>query len=744
MLTTLAFLIPLPPLAAFAVILLFTRRSRALSTAVAVGMLALSFAGCMTLIGGALQAGDLAKHPLEQSIPWIPGAAGKAASAGAIQIGVWFDGLSALTLFFVACTLLAIFLYSIGYHNYGAPSGKEDVPGLPPGGVAVRGPRGAHRVPSVEPLYARFFAFISLFAFGMLLLVLADNLATFFIGWEVMGLCSYLLMGLGFARVSGRRAAVKAFLVTRIGDVLMLLGLALCWQFSGSLSLKEILDQGNLARMAAAPSGGPGLSAAGLAALLLLAGTVGKSAQWPLHVWLPDAMEGPTPVSALIHAATMVSAGVYLLLRTAPLLSAAGSPATDAAAFIGAFTALLAAAFALTQNDVKRVLAYSTVSQLGYMVAAAGIGAYAAAAFHLAMHAFFKALLFLGAGSVIHGVEHGAFLENRPAGTQDMRAMGGLARRMPLTFLAFLAGGLSLAGFPLLTAGFWSKDEILSSAFHASPAVFVVLALAAFLTAFYAARLVTLVFLGAPRSAAAEHASEPSGWMLAPNLVLAVFAVAAGWIGIREDFPVLGGILPNWIDRLLPQAAAPLSQEAVTSLMETRQPICCTLAATPAPPFSAAVLIASFTVSLGGLFLGWFAYRRYRSGGKDPLEDLLGPAYAFLQAGCRLDDAYRILFVAPARWIADVWISDWIDRRILDGILHSAGRAAGGLGRLLRNAFDLPVINGGADRVAAETKRAGSELRALQSGRVQEYLLIGLIAFAACAAALVYRVLTMP
>ena len=741
MLTTIAFLIPLPPLAAFAVILLFTRRSRALSTVVAVGMLALSLAGAAVVIAGALQSGSPAENPLAQSIPWISGAAGNTDGAGAIRIGVWIDGLTVLTLSFVACTLLAIFLYSIGYHNYGRPESGEDVPGLPPQGMIVREGGEAHRVPSVEPLYSRFFAFISLFAFGMLLLVLSDNLATLFIGWEVMGLCSYLLIGFWFARESARRAAVKAFLVTRVGDVLMLLGLALCWQFSGGLSLREILGAENLARMAAAPSGLPGLSAAGLAALLLLAGTIGKSAQWPLHVWLPDAMEGPTPVSALIHAATMVSAGVYLLLRTAPLLSAAGSPATDVVAGIGAFTALLAAAIALAQNDIKRVLAYSTISQLGYMVAAAGMGAYAAAAFHLAMHAFFKALLFLGAGSVIHGVEHGAMQDGKPAEAQDMRVLGGLASRMPLTFAAFLAGGLSLAGFPLITAGFWSKDEILASALHSSTAVFLVLAAAALLTAFYTARQITLVFLGRPRSAAARHAVEPSRWMLAPIAVLAGFAVAAGWIGIPDGFPVVGGVIPNWIERLLPRAAGPLSPEVITSLMETRQPICCTLAAPATAPFSYAALAASVAVSLGGLFLGWFAYRRFRPGQKDPLESILGPAFGFLQAGCHFDDLYRIVFVKPVRWIADVLVSDWIDIRILDGILHAAWKASGGLGRLLRNAVDLPLINGAADRLASETKRAGTELRVLQSGRVQEYLLIGLITFAACGAVLVFRML---
>jgi NADH-quinone oxidoreductase subunit L len=739
MLATIAFLVPLPPLLAFGVILLFTRKSRGLSTAVAVGMLALSFAGALLLIGGALQRANLPANLITQSIVWIPGAA----AGGAIRIGVLVDGLTVLTLFFVAVTLLAIFIYSIGYHNFGSPLGRDDVPGLPPRGALVAQGGKSLRVVSVEPLYARFFAFISLFASGMLLLVLSDNLVTFFIGWEVMGLCSYLLIGFWFARERARRAAVKAFLVTRIGDVLMLLGLALCWQFSGSLSLREILGAENLAHMAATPSGVFGLSAAGLAALLLLAGTIGKSAQWPLHVWLPDAMEGPTPVSALIHAATMVSAGVYLLLRAAPLLSAAGSPATDVAAFLGAFTALFAAAIALTQHDIKRVLAYSTISQLGYMVAAAGIGAYAAAAFHLAMHAFFKALLFLGAGSVIHGVEHGAAHAGGQADAQDMRAMGGLAGRMPLTFIAFLAGGLSLAGFPLLTAGFWSKDAILTSAFHSSTAVFVVLAVAALLTAFYMARQLTLVFLGSPRTGAAEHAAEPSRWMLVPLGALAMFAVAAGWAGIPKDFPIVGGIIPDWISRLVAPAGA-LTPQTIARLMEARLPICCTLIAPETPPFAAGVLAVSILVSLGGLFIGWLTYRNYQAGQKDPLEIALGPVHGFLQAGCRFDDLYRIVFVAPAQWFADIVVSEWIDHRILDGMLHAVGRAAAGLGRALRRWIDLPLINGGADRLADETKRTGGELRALQSGRVQEYLLIGLAAFAACGAALLYRMLTMP
>ncbi|MBN1439335.1 MAG: NADH-quinone oxidoreductase subunit L [Anaerolineales bacterium] len=728
MLATTAFLIPLPPLAAFAVILLFTRRNRALSTAAAVGSLLLSAAGAFPLIIGALQGGNLAQNPVSQSVVWIPGPA-------AVRVGVLVDGLTVLMLAFVMVTLLAIFVYSIGYHHFGRNPGPADAPGFPPRGMEVRDGGRIRRVPTVEPLYGRFFALLSLFAFGMLLLVLADNLASFFVGWEVMGLCSYLLIGFWYGRERARRAAVKAFLVTRIGDVLMLIGMAVCWNFSGTLSLREILSPDNLTSMAAAPSAVPGLSAAGLAGLLFLAGTIGKSAQWPLHVWLPDAMEGPTPVSALIHAATMVSAGVYLLLRTAPLLWVAGSPASGAAALLGASSALFAAACALTQTDLKRLLAYSTVSQLGYMVAAAGIGASAAAAFHLAVHACFKALLFLGAGSVAHGIEHGAMQAGAGAeDPQDMRAMGGLAARMPLTFAAFLAGGFSLAGLPLVTSGFWSKDGILTRAFHSSPGVFLVLAAAALITAVYVARLLALVFLGRPRSRAAAQAAEPSRWMLAPIAFLVVPAVAAGWAGIPEDFPVLGGILPDWIGRLTAQTATPLSPQRWIQSGPAAE----------ADAFAPVVLAVSLLAGTGGLLLGWLLHRRYGAGRKDPLEALFGGAYGFLQAGCRFDNLYRKVFAEPARWAARVLVSEWIDGRILGGILRAAWKAAGSAGRVLRGAVDLALINGAADGIGRASRRAAGGLRALQSGRVQEYLLIAFFVFSALAAALAWGMLKVP
>src|SRR3990172_8151409 len=398
----LIWLIPLPPLLAFFLILLFTRRNHAVSHTLGVGAALLSWLLGMIVFVAAIGVEHLGEHPFTSSVGWLP------LGSDIFSIGVLIDPLSAVTLFFVAWTVLMIFIYSIGYHNFGQPKGEHDVPGLPPHGATQHG----HAVPSVEPMYARFFAFIALFAFGMYTLVVSDNLLTLFVGWEIMGLCSYLLIGFWYAKPSARAAAIKAFLTTRVGDVFMLLGLAYLYKTTGSLSYEVIFAEETLHTLVVSASPILGFSAAALIGVLIFIGTMGKSAQWPLHVWLPDAMEGPTPVSAMIHAATMVSAGVYLVIRFFPILSAGaehGALTTPVMlmSFIGAFTALFAATIALAQNDIKRVLAYSTISQLGYMIAALGIGAYVAAAFHLVTHAFFKALLFMASGSVIHAMEHG-------------------------------------------------------------------------------------------------------------------------------------------------------------------------------------------------------------------------------------------------------------------------------------------------------------------------------------------------
>ncbi len=692
----LTLLIPLPPILAFFLIVLFTNRSNRISHSIAVGGMFLSWLLAMVVFIWAITTPDLGQHPFALSIPWLP------TGTTALSMGVLIDPLAAVTLFFVAWTCLAIFVYSVGYHNFGQKRDPEDRPGLPP------------HAGGIEPMYARFFAFISLFAFGMLTLVVSDNLLLLFIGWEIMGLCSYLLIGFWYGRDSAKQAMVKAFITTRIGDVFLLLGIAYLYSATGTLNYRDILfNAGTLEKLAATPSGILGMSAAGLIGLLIFIGTVGKSAQFPLHVWLPDAMEGPTPVSAMIHAATMVSAGVYLVLRFFPLLTAgwhegqALTPTLTIVAFIGAFTALFAATIAVSQNDIKKVLAYSTISQLGYMIAAVGIGAYVAAVFHLLTHAFFKALLFLGSGSVIHGMEHGVQHTHEHVDAQDMFNMGGLRRKMPVTFWTFLIGGFALSGFPLLTAGFWSKDEILSEAFgNGHLAVFVVLALGALLTAFYTMRQITLTFLGSHRSAAAEHSVESKWTMTLPLVVLAVFAVGAGWIGIPEHFPAIGGLIPNWLHEFV--GGTLLEMPAAVAFI-------------PVP------LLTSLAVVLLGLLGGWLVYRSAPAGQADPLARALGPVHTLLRRKYYLDELYDFVFVRPAYWFAETFVYRFLDRTVLDGILHFVAAAAPLVGTFLRRYIDLPVVNGSGDLVGEGVKRTGRSFRVVQAGRVQGYLIVSLL-----------------
>jgi len=703
---TLIWLIPLPPVLAFFLIVLFTNKNKTLSHSVAVGAAFLSWLGSMIVFFRALGVEHLGQHPFESSIPWIP------TGDTWLRIGVLIDPLSAAVLFFVAWTVLMIFIYSIGYHNYGQPAGDHDHMGLPPHGATVHG----HTVPSIEPMYSRFFAFIGLFAFGMFTLVVSDNLLTLFVGWEIMGLCSYLLIGFWYAKESARNAAVKAFMTTRIGDVFMLLGIAFLYSATGTLSFREIFSEEVLHQLAIAPSGVLGLSAAGLIALLLFIGTIGKSAQWPLHVWLPDAMEGPTPVSAMIHAATMVSAGVYAVIRMFPLLSLDPKTMTFVA-FIGAFTALFAATIAVAQNDIKRVLAYSTISQLGFMIAALGIGAYIAAVFHLITHAFFKALLFLGSGSVIHGMEHGVYhTGNHKVDPQDMFNMGGLRKKMPITFWTFLIGGFALSGFPIITAGFWSKDEILADAFvNGHTAVFITLAVAAFMTAFYTMRQITLTFLGEPRTKEAEHAQETHWTMTTPLVVLSIFAIGYGWVGIPEHFPVLGGLVPNWFHEFVGGTLAEHPE-----VLEFRwEP-----------------LATSLFVAFGGLFFGWLAYRNVKSPADDKLQ------IGVLKNKWYFDEIYNFLFIKPAYWFAETFVSKWMDKGFIDGILHVFGKVTTFLGSLIRNYFDVPVVNrffgdGSADVVYW----TGKNLRPIQTGRIQQYLMLALVVFIVIGATLYYLLL---
>ena len=420
------------------------------------------------LVAVGVGAASLAKGS-SGAFVWI------SSGSSVLQLGWRTDGLSAIMLLVVGVVASCVIVFSVGY---------------------MHGERG----------YVRYFAILSLFTAAMCGLVIAGDLIGLFIGWELVGACSFLLIGFWYDKPSAADAARKAFLVTRVGDAAMLVGMAILYNATGTLEIRPLL--------ALTPTLAPGLVTA--AAICVLLGAVGKSAQFPLHIWLPDAMEGPTPVSALIHAATMVAAGVFLVVRMWTLF-ALSSQASTLALVLGTVTALGAALVALTQTDIKKVLAYSTISQLGFMFAALGVGAWTVAIFHLVTHAAFKALLFLTSGSVIHGT-----------GTQDMREMGDLRRSMPLTTTAWIVGGLALAGIPPL-AGFFSKDAVVSSVLHAAPLAGVALLLASLLTGAYVARATRLAFFGTSRAAHPAH--ESGATMLVPLAVLAVGAMGLGFAG---------------------------------------------------------------------------------------------------------------------------------------------------------------------------------------------------------------------
>ena len=725
MLETLSWLIPLPPILAFFLISFLDasktlrERWRLVNSLLAITAILISWGLSLVVVangygrGGAL----LAEEPIYYSVNWYPTGPDRYFS-----MGVMVDPLTVVGLFFVPLTCAMIFIYSHGYM--------------------------AH-----DERYSRFFSYIALFAGAMLTLVVADNLLLLFIGWEVMGLCSYLLIGFwahkdypaeAHKTTNPRQAAVKAFITTRVGDVLMILGIAYLFAEVGTLNYTALLrDERLLEHLATAESVVPGISIAGLAGLLLVAGAVGKSAQFPLHTWLPDAMEGPTPVSAMIHAATMVSAGVFMVIRMFPIMSAGFHHEGDftapmiALGLIGAFTALFAATMAVVQNDVKGVLAYSTISQLGYMMAALGIGAYVAATFHLVTHAIFKALLFMGSGSVIHGMEHGA---HHAAGhshghgwfdAQDMRNMGGLRRKMPITFWTFVIGGMALAGFPIVTAGFWSKDEIIADALHQAGEgyglglwVLVMLVAAAFLTAFYTMRQIAMTFLGDARTEAAKHAAESHWTMWLPLVILAAFTLTVGYLGVHPDFPILGAIF------------SPAGHSTVHGFVAPTM-----LEEAPAIDFNLAAPAISIIAALGGLALGWYVYvtRGVKAvDQRDWVEGVVG-GWVYnevLSRKYRLDDSdvkgvykeglYTTLFVRPAHWISEQFTYLILDRQIIDGALLLIARIAVQIGNFFR-AWNSAVIDGVGDGIPMGIGRFAAWLRPIQSGKIQQYLLVAAI-----------------
>jgi NADH-quinone oxidoreductase subunit L len=488
--------------------------------------------------------------------------------------------------------------------------------------------------------YGRFFAYMNLFVFFMLMLVLGANYLVLYLGWEGVGLCSYLLIGFWFEKTENANAAKKAFVTTRIGDTAMMIGLAfIVWKF-GTLDFEPVFG----AAGATLTEG-----AATAIALLLLGGAVGKSAQIPLQVWLPDAMAGPTPVSALIHAATMVTAGVYLVVRSAPIFELSDI-ALPIVLVIGLLTMLVAGTAALGQTDIKRVLAYSTVSQLGYMFMAAGMRAYAAAMFMLVAHAFYKALMFLGAGSVIHGMHE----------EQDMRRMGGLLRKMPITGWTFIVGAIALAGVPPL-AGFFAKDQILELAnVTARPVIWILGTIGALVSALYIGRLVFLTFFGRPRSEQAEHAHESPAVMTLPLVILAIGAAGVGFV---------------------------LNSTAEGRIAHFLEPV---VGAVPHGEGLAVWVLSTIgaTVAVVGLFLAWLVYA---SGKVDPTAfgDRLEPLPRTLLHGWYVDEAYARVLVAPGKAAARI-VAFVVDAKWIDGLVNGVGGGVGKLaqaGRLLQTGF---------------------------------------------------------
>ncbi len=776
----LPWLVPLGPLLAFFVIVLLTNRakivpatspeysdhnhpgyfglnvgvasrtSRIVTIVVGLSGIISAWLIALAIVGPALGTAHFGEEVFGSSFDWM------ATGTTALKMGVLVDPLNTVMLIMVPLACVCIFIYSIGYMANDARQ-------------------------------SRFFALISLFAGAMLTLVVADNLLLLFVGWEVMGLCSYLLIGFWFEKESAYKAAIKAFTTTRVADVIMLLGIVYLYSLTGTLSFREILhNEEVLKTLASTPALVFGsMSAASLIGVFLIIGTVGKSAQFPLHVWLPDAMEGPTPVSAMIHAAAMVSAGIYAIIRMYPIFAAGGDPHHGVLTpplllmtVVGSFTALFAATIAVAQNDVKKVLAYSTISQLGFMMAALGIGAYIAAAFHLITHAFFKALLFMASGSVIHGMEHGdhhvhehgheeSNLDLLPAAVgggahavavvdshaahddhghdshghdahdahghddhghaahfdpQDMMNMGGLRKTMPVTFITFLIGGLSLAGFPLLTAGFWSKDEILADAwngltegFGPHALVFVMLALAAFLTAFYTMRQIGLTFWGEARTEQAKHANLGQGvvsaTMTLPLIILSVFAILAGFVGVHPDFPLFGAIFsPN---------GNPFAHFVGGALLE--EP--------PHAAFNIVPVLFSFAVALGGLGVGYMMYWRKPlvAGEPDPLVAMLGGLYPVLKNKYYVDELYVRVFVKPSQWFSRVVVSEFMDKGVIDGILHTIAKVFIWVGDFIK-LLNIWLIDGVGDGIPELIGMFGARFRRIQTGRIQQYMLYVAIA----------------
>jgi NADH-quinone oxidoreductase subunit L len=628
------YLIPLLPLLAFAINLLFGRFLRTAAHWIATPAVFASFLLSLLVFRQINATGQ----PLRQDLyTWI--------QSGTFHIGInlFVDQLTAVMLIVVTSVGFLVHVYSKGYM-------------------------------AGDPGFARFFAYLPFFVFSMLMLVLADNFLLLFFFWEGVGLASYLLIGFWFTRRSAANAAQKAFIVNRIGDLAF--GLGLIWIFYqfGTLDFGEVFAQ-----VPAAPTA----VVTGIA-ILLFGGAAGKSAQFPLHVWLPDAMEGPTPVSALIHAATMVTAGIYLIVRTHPFYEAAPT-AMLVVALIGAFTSFMAATIAIAQNDIKRIVAYSTLSQLGYMAMGAGVGAFIPAIFHLVTHAFFKGCLFLGAGSVIHGMHE----------EQNIQRMGGLRRWMPVTFWTFLAASFANAGM-IPFAGFWSKDEIILGAWITDQIpvtigqiLAIVGLVTAFFTAFYMFRLVFLVFTGEPRFDPHEihpHESPPS--MAIPLVLLAIPSVAIGWL---IGWPPEGGSIHTFLEPVFQDATDSAEGDEVASLYMLQEETA------PAGgeehevsrETTIAFAVASTVAAVAGIGLAYLTYSRRTIAAP---EERASALYLFLRDKWRWDELYNRTIVRPLGNLANaLWRV--VDTRIIDGAVNGVGFGIGAVSQRLRHVQTGLVTN---------------------------------------------------
>ncbi|MBV9008090.1 MAG: NADH-quinone oxidoreductase subunit L [Verrucomicrobia bacterium] len=576
-----------------------------------------------------------------------------------LQLGFVLDPLAAAMLVMITLVGLCIFVFSIGY---------------------MRGDRH----------FSRFFAYLSFFSAAMLGVVIANSLLLLFICWELVGLASYLLIGFWVERPSAAAAAKKAFITTRIGDLGFLLGILWLFNRTGTL----LFYDGGRGCLESTALISLGASATGIA-LLIFCGAVGKSGQFPLHVWLPDAMEGPTPVSALIHAATMVAAGVFLVARVYPVFLVGAvngvSASLGVVVWIGVITGLMAALIAIAQSDIKRILAYSTVSQLGLMMVSLGVGGVAAGIMHLLAHGFFKALLFLGAGSVIHSLHH----------EQDIRKMGGLRRAMPATFLTYAAGMMALSGVPLLFSGAWTKEEILhvASAWPTSRGPYWLLLLGVVLTAFYMTRQVIYVFFGSARMAS-QHAHESPRVMTIPLVVLALCTILFSFV-LTPAWP--------WLHSYLRGERARFDLGRI----------------------DAPALLVSLVLVGTGFALGWLMYRR--ADVPDPLERSQPALFRFLENKMWIDEAYGHTVIAFSR--AAARLTDLFDRLFWDGIVRAFGRL-GQLFGMFSRGFDDHSINAGVDETTRGARGLGRVGAAAHTGQVQTYL--GAVALGMLALLLLY------